>query len=141
MIKSQKIPKRGRLGHVDHIPGGKRFWKVGRVYQTQEFVSVCKVKIELIEADRKLHRRTNVRWSSSETVARTKDVFAIHRLEKDSIFILLANPDYKTIQSNVLFGFDNLFGNYQLKILCNEKILWLCMPINISPRHYCFPIK
>lgn len=137
---TRKLPQRGRLAHVDHIPGGKRFWKVGRLYQLTEFVMLYSQKTDLVEVKKKTHRRNNIRWLNN-------NVFnpfipgqePRHRIEKGSIFMLLAKPDYKTVIGSI--SGDTLAGSYQLNILCNEKSGWIHLSHRLSPRCYCSPLK
>lgn len=137
--KPKKLPRRGRLDHVDHIPGGKRFWKVGRLYQLTEVVMLYSQKTDLVEVKRKTHRRNNWRWQNNNIF---NPFISVHepqsRIEKGSIFMLLAKPDYKTINGG---SGDVLTGKYQLKVLCNEKIGWIHVSTRLSPRQYCFPVK
>lgn len=137
---TKKFPQRGRVTHVDHIPGGKRFWKVGRLYQLTEFVMLYSQKTDLVEVKQKTHRRNNIRWFNN-------NVFnpfipgqePRHRIEKGSIFMLLAKPDYKTVIGSI--SGDTLAGSYQLNILCNEKSGWIHLSHRLSPRCYCSPLK
>ncbi len=141
IIKAAKLPQRGRLAHVDHIPGGKRFWKVGRLYQLTEFVMLYSQKTDLVEVKQKTHRRNNRRWQNNNLF----NPFIpghehMHRIEKGSIFMLLAKPDYKTVIDAALTS-DTLVESYQLNILCNEKSGWIHLSHRLSPRCYCSPLK
>ena len=140
IVIAEKLPQRGRLSHVDHIPGGKRFWKMGGIYQVNVAVAIASAKIELIETNRKRHRRTNVRWRGNDLIDYPNKQIFFTRIDKGSIFILLGKPDYKTI-----IGTNNpphdLCEAYQIKVLCNEKIGWIQLNKNLSPRHYCSPVK
>lgn len=49
--------KHGELSHVDRIPGGKRFWKVGRAYQLKANVYLFKDKIGHAPVLTKYHAR------------------------------------------------------------------------------------
>jgi len=140
IVIAEKLPQRGRLSHVGHIPGGKRFWKVGGIYQVNVAVAIASAKIELIETNRKRRRRTNVRWRGNDLIDYPNKQIFFTRIDKGSIFILLGKPDYKTI-----IGTNNpphdLCEAYQIKVLCNEKIGWIQLNKNLSPRHYCSPVK
>ena len=124
--------KRGDISHVDHIPGGKRFWKVGRAYQLRASVYIFKDKIGIMPVLKKYHRKTNQRWIEAYTVHD-------HLAEKGSLFILLRPPCYKT----VLKAKDGsaLESCYQIKVLCGEKIGWIKLGSSCSPRQYCSPVK
>ena len=137
---AKKFPKRGRLAHVDHIPGGKRFWKVGHLYQLTEFVMLYSQKTDLVEVKQKTHRRNNSRWLNNNVYNPfIPGQEPRHRIEKGSIFMLLAKPDYKTVIGNT--NGDTLAGSYQLNILCNEKSGWIHLSHRLSPRYYCSPLK
>ena len=140
IVIAEKLPQRGRLSHIDHIPGGKRFWKMGGIYQVNVAVAIASAKIELIETNRKRRRRTNVRWRGNDIIDYPNKQIFFTRIDKGSIFILLGKPDYKTI-----IGTNNpphdLCEAYQIKVLCNEKIGWIQLNKNLSPRHYCSPVK
>ena len=142
VVIAEKQPQRGRLSHVKHIPGGKRFWKVGGIYRLNVAVAIASAKIELVEANRKRHRRTNDRWRgvANDLIDYPNNRVSFTRLDKGYIFILLGKPDYKTI-----IGTNNpphdICEAYQIKVLCNEKIGWIQLDKNISPRYYCSPVK
>jgi len=125
-------PKRGDLSHVDRIPGGKRFWKVGAAYQMRANILLFTNEIGISSVPKKYHRRTNQRWME-------KYVVAEHMVEKGSVFILLRPPSYKTILNTRESS--ALQGCYQIKVLCGEKIGWLKCDSGVSPRQFCCPVK
>lgn len=131
-IPSNRYSHRGDLTHVDHIPGGKRFWKVGQLYRVVRNGSwvLFDRKYELVEAAKWLHRKTNQRLD---------DAPASHTglLEKHSLFILLRPPSYVSIVN----GFHPMNEAYQINVLNNEKVGWLTLYANRSPREYCVPVR
>lgn len=129
----KKIPHRGVLSHVDHIPGGKRFWKVGRIYQLNCTVGYQTNPTHMVELRKKDHRYRNMRWEVNEHFN-----YGDFILNKSDIFILLAKPNYKTVRG---VGGGSLDGNYQIKVLCNENIGWIKIRNDLSPRYYCTPVK
>lgn len=134
----KKIPHRGVLSHVDHIPGGKRFWKVGRIYQLNASVGLWSAPTHMVELTKKDHSRRNMRWNVNEQFSYASHIRDFGTLNKSDIFILLAKPDYKTVRGR---GGGTLDGNYQIKVLCNEKIGWIKVRNDLSPRYYCSPVK
>ena len=124
--------KRGDISHVDHIPGGKRFWKVGRAYQLRASVYIFKDKIGIVPVLKKYHRKKNQRWFEAY---HDHD----HLTEKGSIFILLRPPSYITVLNSN--DRSSMQGCYQIKVLCGEKIGWIKIGSSYSPRQYCFPVK
>jgi len=125
--------KYGDISHVDHIPGGKRFWKVGSVYQLRANICMFKNKLGIMPALKKYHRKTNQLWI--EGFGDVNDQLS----EKGSLFILLRPPSYNTIINS---NNKSLLQNcYQIKVLCKEKIGWFKLFSNISPRSYCSPVK
>ena len=121
-----------KIGHIDNIPGGKRFWKVGKAYCLRYPANLYPFKIELTEVSKKRHRYRNIRWEESMI-----HLYMAEAVEAKQLFILLRPPCYKTI----LDENHTMTDCYQIKVLCGEKIGWLKLSAKLSPRQYCYPVK
>lgn len=139
---SPKHRRRGRLHHIDHIPGGKRFWKVGAIYKTIKTIFLMSNKKEMVEVERKIHRRNNVRW-----IVNSSGII-VEPLLENTVFILLRPPNYHDVEhmSSPWSGYGvkyhtKVYPEYQIKILAGEHIGWIWLPAKNSPREYCIPVK
>lgn len=127
--------KRGQLSYITHIPGGKRFWKVGRLYKAKADFYLYPEYFELTKSSRSIHRRHNIRWISPWAPSpKSKHV------SKNTIILLLSNPKYLTNKFLPSEKIDK--GNfYQIQVLCNENIGWIHLSFNKSPRCFFSTIK
>ena len=106
--KSQK-----KIGYVKHIPGGKRFWKVGNLYQLKKGIQFSFNSFGIDKVSMREHRIFNNYWreknKNNPFLSLVKDWI---NLQKGSIVMLLNKPDYKTIISenlnNSYFVFNTL---------------------------------
>lgn len=127
--------KRGQLSYITHIPGGKRFWKVGRLYKAKAAFNLYPEYFELAKSSRSIHRRYNIRWLQPDPFT-TKS----KQISKNTIILLLSKPKYLTNKFLPLEKID--IGNYyQIQVLCNENIGWIHLSFNKSPRCFFSTIK
>ncbi len=97
------------------IIGGRRFFKVGRIYETiktSTAVQESPYKDSIIYAG----------LLNEETVT------------KGSILVLLSMPSWVLSAGKTRQG-------YQVKILCNKKIQYLWLPQDVSPKEFLKQIK
>lgn len=127
----RNLPRHGRLTHIKHIPGGKRFWKVGAIYKLKlnNFLMLVS-KDNIIQATRAEHRRFNIRH-----IRRLPPNVKPIVLPKETIVMLLKNPTYMV---NITERSDGVRseGIYEIKVLCNDQVGWISLSMSRSPREY-----
>lgn len=140
-----------KISYIKHIPGGKRFWKIGRLYQLKKKLVVSVNHFNLVEVCSREHRKSNVRWKENPPYAPwyhpNENWFD---LEKDSIIMLINKPNYKSIIDNTKI--DNtknhiyylhktpLIDSYQIHVQSEKKIGWILLNKNISPKIFFKPV-
>ncbi len=135
-----------KIGHIDQIPGGKRFWKVGRAYMLRYAKTLYAFQLDLIESKKSFHRRRNIRWIDSSYMSVFNPLnngnHINNKIDKNTVFILLRPPLYQTLLPHKEDkGLPSqLYFHYQIKVLCGEKTGWFAFPANVSPRTICKPI-
>lgn len=149
MTETPQSKKRSQknLGYVKHIPGGKRFWKIGNLYQLIKKTQLSFQDYGLAEVSPREHNLFNNRWRDKQAntpfVNLNKNYIV---LEPGSVVMLIGKPNYKTIIKTNNFSYYGVFhtpliDSYQIKVFYENKIGWILVNKNISPKTLFKPVK
>jgi len=136
-----------KIEYLEHIPGGKRFWRVGNLYELKKGIQLSFHNFGIEKVSAREHKIYNNNWrernKNNPFLSLAKDWIS---LQKGSIVMLIEKPDYKTVlaeeQNSMYFLFNTpLVNSYQIKVFYQNKIGWILLNKDISPRVFFDPIK